>query len=149
MCPSCQIGSFRQRPGLPRPGVRAGVRHPDGHGAGHRVPRLPSGNPLGPVFVDAGPCAGGTCCRRAHQRSLHWWVWAGGRVLFGVRIGFTPPERGNWEVLDDGTTQRVVNRAILLSTTVMLKWKLSAGLYRGRQAGSLGLLRTLEWKHFC
>lgn len=73
-CLHFQTGAFWKCSGFSRAGFRAGVRYPDGHGAGHRVPRVPSGDPLGSVFVDASPGAGGSCCCWAHQRGFHRWV---------------------------------------------------------------------------
>lgn len=69
-----QTGPFWKCSGFSRAGFGAGVCYPDGHRPGHRVPRLPSGDPLGSVFVDASPGAGGSCCCWAHQRGFHRWV---------------------------------------------------------------------------
>lgn len=63
ICLPLQTGSFWQCSGFSCAGVRAGVRYSDRHRTGHRVPRLPSGDPLGSVVVDASPGAGGSFCR--------------------------------------------------------------------------------------
>lgn len=87
---SPQVSSFWQCPGISRPGFRPGLRHSDRHRPGHRVPHVQSGEPLGSVDVDTSSRAGGARRCWAHQRSLHWWVWA---VRVGTRTpsGLHPP----------------------------------------------------------
>lgn len=75
-----QTGSLWQCTRVSSPGLRPGVCYSNRHGAGHRVPHLSSGDPLGSVLVDASPGTGGARRCRAHQGSLHRWVCVTVRV---------------------------------------------------------------------
>lgn len=109
---SPQVSSFWQCPGISRPGFRPGLRHSDRHRPGHRVPHVQSGEPLGSVDVDTSSRAGGARRCWAHQRSLHWWVWA-------VRVGTRTPSGHPPTGIQTETTvifiSMIINIKILLS----------------------------------